>query len=341
MHLVYNEQTGDFEEKLYINPPKVSFRMTNRGNSVFKGDKVHLVWSLEDAENVTLDGEIITDQFFSQDIQCDDSGIRDFVLIASNSCGETKKIISVSVIDKPSFDIQCSKRKLRRGKNETCELRWNVRFAQSVFLITAEGKAEIALSGMKILSPTETEVLRFEALAIDKTTTFTEELTIGVFDECIVQFKADKIYSYPQMPVVLSWNVENAKSIELEGHGEQPAVGSIIVEPRITTTYKLIVIDEFGEESFEELIQMLPLPFIKTLMAPLPNFVSNMSVTIQQPRYNVNVKIPQIDIGWIKMEVPKVSSLTDLGLNVELSPPLPKTNLISSIKRVFNQIIRK
>lgn len=47
-----------------------------------------------------------------------------------------------------------------------------MRFAQSVFLITAEGKAEIALSEMKILSPTETEVLRFEALAIDKTTTF-------------------------------------------------------------------------------------------------------------------------------------------------------------------------
>ena len=105
MHLVYNEQTGDFEEKLYISPPQISFKMTNRGNSVFKGDKVHLVWTVTDAEKVTLDGEEMTDQFFSQDIQCDNTGMRDFILVASNTFGETKKVISVSVIDIPFFEL--------------------------------------------------------------------------------------------------------------------------------------------------------------------------------------------------------------------------------------------
>ena len=343
MHLVYNEQTGDFEEKLYIHPPKVSFKMTNRGNSVFKGDKVHLVWTLEDAEKVTLDGEEMTDQIFSQDIQCDNTGLRDFVLVASNPIGETKQILSVSIIDKPTFDIHCSRPKLRRGKNETCELRWNVRFAHSISLITPEGKIEIASSGSKILSPTETEVLKFEALAIDNTTIFTEEITIGVYDESIVQFKANRTYSFPQLPIVLAWDVTNAQSIELEGFGEQPAEGSIIVEPRRTTTYRLLVKDEFGEKAYEEMIQMLPLPFIKTLMAPLPNFVSNMAVTIQQPRYNVDLKFPQIDIGWINMEIPKNKSLTEEGLFRKLLPPLPEVNfnIMSSIKKVFNQIIRK
>lgn len=341
MYLVYNEQTGDFEEKLYKDPPELSFSMTNNGSSVFKGDKVHLIWSVKDAEKVTLDGVEIADQIFSQDMLCENTGLRDFVLIASNPCGETRRVLSVSVIDKPSFDITCSKAKLRRGKNETCELRWNIRFAHSVILTTPDGKESVESSGMRILSPSETETLKFDALAIDNSTTFSEEVTIGVYEESIVQFGVDKEYSFPQLPIVLSWKVEHAQSIELEGYGEQSAEGFLIVEPTKTSTYKLIVNDEFGKKAYEKLVQMLPLPFIKSIMAPMPNFVSNMSVAIQQPRYNVDVKIPEINIDWIKAEVPRVPSLTELGLNVELSPPLSKFNLKSSIKKVFNQIIRK
>lgn len=341
MYLVYNEQTGDFEEKLYKDPPELSFSMTNNGSSVFKGDKVHLIWSAKDAEKVTLDGEEMDDQIFSQDILCESTGLRDFVLIAFNPCGETRKVLSVSVIDKPFFDITCSTAKLRRGKNETCELKWNIRFAHSVTLTTPDGKESVESSGMRLLSPSETETLKFEALAIDNSTTFSEEVTIGVYEESIVQFRVDKEYSFPQLPIILSWKVEHAQSIELEGYGEQSAEGSLIVEPTRTSTYKLIVNDEFGEKAYEKLVQMLPLPFIKSIMAPMPNFVSNMSLTIQQPRYNVDVKIPEINIDWIKAEVPRVPSLTELGLNVELSPPLPKFNLMNSIKKVFNHIIRK
>ena len=340
MYLVYNEQTGDFEEKLYKDPPELSFSMANSRNSVFKGDKVHLTWSVKDAEKVTLGGEEIPDQIFSQDILCENTGIFDFVLVASNPCGETRKVISVSVIDKPSFDISCSKTKLRRGKNETCELRWNIRFANSVALTTSEGKTNVESNGIRILSPSESEVLVFEALAIDNSTIFSEEIKIGVYDESVVQFEADKNYSYPQLPIVLSWKVENAHSIELVGYGEQPAEGTLIVGPTISTTYQLLVKDEFGEKTCEKLIQMLPLPFIKSIMAPMPNFVSNLSLTINQPRYNVDVKFPTIDIDWIKVQVPKVPSLSELGLNVELSPPLPSSgfSLRRAIKRVYNHI---
>lgn len=341
MYLVYNDQTGDFEEKLYKDPPELSFNMTNIGYSVFKGDKVHLTWSVKDAEKVTLDGEEIPDQIFSQDITCENTGLRDFVLIASNPCGETRRIVSVSVIDKPSFDISCSKSKLRRGKNETCELRWNIRFAHSVSLITPDGKTDVESNGMRTLSPSETETLKFEALAIDNLTRFSEEIEIGVYDESIVQFGADKEYSFPQLPIVLYWKVEHARSIVLEGYGEQTEEGTLIVEPTKTSTYKLIVTDEFGEKSYEKLVQMLPLPFIKSIMAPMPNFVSNLSVTIQQPRYNVDVKFPTIDIDWIKAEVPRIKSLKEWGLNVELSPPLSPSgfSLRRAIRRVYNHLI--
>ena len=80
---------------------------------------------------------------------------------------------------------------------------------------------------------------------------------------------------------------------------------------------------------------------MKVLLASPPNFTIKQNLTIKQPKYNVDVRFPTINIDWIKVEVPKVKSLTELGLNVELSPPLPKVNLLSSIKKVFNHIIRK
>lgn len=343
MYLVYNEQTGDFEEKLYKDPPELSFNLTNNRNSVFKGDRVHLTWTVKDAEKVTLDGEEMPDQIFSQERTCENTGLRDFVLVASNPCGETRKVVSVSVIDKPSFDITCSKSKLRRGKNESCEVRWNIRFAHSVSLVTSEGKKDIDSNGVFVFSPSETEVLELKALAIDNSTSFSEKIKIGVYDESEVLFEADKEYSFPRLPIVLSWQVKNAQSIELEGFGEQPAEGTITVEPTRPTTYRLLVTDEFGEKAYEKSVQMLPLPFIKSIMAPMPNFVSNLSVTIEQPRFNVDVKFPMIDIDWIKVEVPKVPSLTELGLNAELSPPLPSSgfSLRRAIKRVYNQLIRK
>lgn len=167
-----------------------------------------------------------------------------------------------------------------------------------------------------------------------------KRLTIRVFDECDIEFSADKYFVFPTIPVTLTWDVKHANRIWLDNE-EVNASGKKVIEPQKAMTCVLSAEDEFGIKEKRLDIQMLPVPIVKSIMAPTPNLVSNQSVTIQQPRYNVDVKFPQIDIGWIKMEVPKVPSLTELGLNIELSPPLPKVNLMSSIKRVINHIIRK
>ena len=98
--------------------------------------------------------------------------------------------------------------------------------------------------------------------------------------------------------------------------------------------------DEFGKKEKQIEIGMLPIPQIKTLLVPTPQIVNNLSLTIKQPRFNIDLKIPKIEIDWIKAEVPKVPSLTDLGINVELSPPLPRLSLKESIKRVYNHFKR-
>lgn len=165
-------------------------------------------------------------------------------------------------------------------------------------------------------------------------------ISIQVFDECEIEFTADKYYIFPTIPVTLSWDVKNAKRVWLDSE-EVEASGKKVIELVKATTYVLSAEDEFGIKERRIDIQMLPVPQVKSILVPTPNIVSNLALTIKQPRYNVDVKIPEIDIGWIRAEVPKVKSLKELGLNVELSPPLPKINLMSSIKQMFNHIKRK
>ncbi len=342
MHLVYNEHTGDFEEVLYVEPPKIiSFHLANGGDTLFKGDIAHLSWNVVDAEKVTLDGDDIPDQIFSHDTNCENTGLRTFELVATNSCGETRKQFNISIIDKPQFNIQCSKPKLRKRKGEICEIKWEIRFAHEVYLLHKDIKEKVASADTLRVSPEETAEYVFEALAIDNKTIFTECITVGVLEEAVVEFKANKNFSYPQLPIVLSWDVKNALKVELDELGEIPHNGTKIVEPTKNTVYRLFVTDEFGLTPYNVDIRLLPLPQIKSLILPTPNFVSNMSVRIIQPRYNVEVKFPKINIGFISTETPMVPSLTDLGINVELSPPLPRFSIKRVINRMNNYIIEK
>ena len=80
------------------------------------------------------------------------------------------------------------------------------------------------------------------------------------------------------------------------------------------------------------------MPRIKSLLVPTPKLENNLNITVQQPHINAEVKFPQINIKFANMEIPYVSSLSDLGLNVELSPPLHSFNIWSSIKKIINLI---
>lgn len=167
-----------------------------------------------------------------------------------------------------------------------------------------------------------------------------KSITIKVFDECAIDFSTDKDVVFPSLPVKLAWNITNANKVWLNSE-EVEVYGTKIVEPISDTVYILRAEDEFGVKEERVTVRTIPIKQIKVLLASPPNFTIKQNLTIKQPKYNVDVRFPTINIDWIKVEVPKVKSLTELGLNVELSPPLPKVNLLSSIKKVFNHIIRK
>jgi serine/threonine protein kinase len=226
---------------------------------------------------------------------------------------------------------------------QTIVVKWLVPFDSNVTFVEKESgqKWDVETKGHKSMTLSEDATFELE-VKINDGKTFKKKIAIRVFDECKIDFSADKYYTLPTVPVSLSWNVTNAKKVWLDAE-EVEAVGSKVIEPENAITCILSAEDEFGIKKKRIDIQMLPLPFIKTLMAPMPNFISNMAVTIQHPKYNVDAKFPQIDIDWIKVDIPKFKSLTEEGHFRKLSPPLPEVNfnLMSSIKRVFNHIIGK
>lgn len=224
---------------------------------------------------------------------------------------------------------------------QTVVIEWEVPFKAEVSLKKGKNSDIEKCENKGSISTTLEDSITYELLIkIKGGSEIKKEVTIDVFDECEIDFSADKLYVFPTIPVTLSWNVKHAKRVWFDGD-EVNATGTKVIEPQKPMTYALSAEDEFGIKEKRIDIGMLPIPQVKSLLVPSPDVVNNLSITITQPKYNVDVKFPTINIDWIKAEVPKVPSLTELGLNVELSPPLPKFNLMSSIKNVFNHIIRK
>lgn len=221
---------------------------------------------------------------------------------------------------------------------QTVEISWNVPFESEVSLKKGENDNIIKCENKGQISTTLKGNATFE-LFIEKAggPKIKKEVSIEVFDECEIEFSADKYYVFPTIPVKLSWKVKNAKKVWFDDE-ETLFSGTKIIEPKKAMVCVLSAEDEFGKKEKRIEIGMLPIPQVKSLLVPIPNIINNMSVSIKQPKFNAGIIFPKITIGLVNTEIHKVPSLNDTGLNVELSPPLPRFNLKQSIRNIFNQI---
>ena len=221
------------------------------------------------------------------------------------------------------------------------QIEWNVPFEAKVSLKRGTNNDITMCENKGHISTTLKENITFELFVEkDGCPTIKKEISIDVFDECVINFIADKYYVFPTIPVKLSWNVKHAKKIWLDNE-EVTAEGTKIIEPKKATTCILSAEDEFGKKEKTIEVNMLPIPQVKSLLVPTPDIVNNLSISINQPRFNVSLVFPKINIGFIRMGNTKIPSFTDMNMNVELSPPLPKFRLMRVFKRIKNTIVNK
>ena len=99
------------------------------------------------------------------------------------------------------------------------------------------------------------------------------------------------------MPVTLSWNVKNAKSVSLENE-TVPLVGKKVVTTDKEKRYVLEVEDEFGTKQVPLTIKTIPLPQIKTVLLPLPKLEKTIQVqhNIPAPKVELNVQMQELSV---------------------------------------------
>lgn len=214
------------------------------------------------------------------------------------------------------------------------KLSWAVPFDASVCVSRVGDKKKLSCEKYGKLNFTLGKTETFKIEIHPKTGPSLVKLAkVDVFDKCTISFSSDKLYVFPRIPIILSWIVTDAKKVWLDGE-DVPSIGQKIVVQTKNTTYVITAEDEFGKEERKLEIGMLPIPQVKSILVPIPEVTNNLSVSICQPKYNIGVEFPNIDIGMITAETPRIKTFTEMGLAAEIHLPKQKDNLSAAIERI-------
>ncbi len=305
MALRYNERTGMFDE--VPEDPRIN-SFTFDGNPIrYKDESVTFKWEVQDAERIFINDIEVPVSSSSYSYPLSDVGLQNFVLRIENGGNHKTENQQIKVLDVPVFNIEQSKDKLRKGKNEECVIKWDIQNIQSVKLIS-NGTEEIVNVGERTVSPDSSTDFKFEAIGLDGERIFSYTVRVDVFKESTVLFEVDKNITLPHVPIKLSWNVKNASEVELSGFGVVDHIGEEIIDCDRERVFTLKVTDVFGITEYHQRIKMYPLPLIRSILVPTPQIEKDLKVEthFEQKHLQVNIKVNMAkipDFAGIKADV--------------------------------------
>lgn len=318
---------------LQTKAPKIEEFVCVNGTTIYVEDEVSFNWKVSNATQVFINGIDVTENTTYKDKPNKD---KEYVIRVSNGLKENTQTLSIKVIAKPTIKLNASSTKLKKGKENKVRITWIVTHSDNVTFTICNQEESVKNSGEKQLQIDNSTEVKITAIGKDGKRKFTKSVRISSFNESNVEFTADKLYSLPNVPITLSWNVEHAKEIELDGHGKVKPQGSIVISPKNTETYRLKVTDAFGTREHELKIQMLPLPHVKALNIPTPQFSNTMNVDVSASLPNVNISFPKINVMGVEFNAPLVPELTDLDLDVKITNRISKQiNLWADLKSLY------
>lgn len=303
----------------YTKEPKIkSFRASS--DYLVVGQSYKLTWEVNDASRVYLNGKKIPATVCECEVRPLHIGLKSYELKVENGLKTVAAKLSVNVVENVRIEVGLSLKKLRKRKMQASLLQWDVQNAKKVTLETTDGDSElIPLNGEKKCSPNVSTTYTIKAMALDGITEVSKSVSIGVFAESEVLFKADKTFTFKEVPVTLSWNVKNSKSVSLENE-TVPLVGKKVVTTDKEKCYVLEVEDEFGTKQVPLTIKTIPLPQIKTVLLPLPKLEKTVQVqhNIPAPKVELNVQMQELSVDM-------------QGVNVNLNPAAIKFAKLNSL----------
>ena len=305
MALRYNERTGMFDE--VPEDPRIN-SFTFDGNPIrYKDESVTFKWEVQDAERIFINDIEVPVSSSTYSYPLSDVGLQNIVLRIENGGNHKTENLQIEVLDVPAFNIEQSKDKLRKGKNEECVIKWDIQNIQSAKLIS-DGTEEIVNVGERTVSPDSSTDYKFEAIGLDGERVFSYTVRVDVFEESTVLFEVDKNITLPHVPIKLSWDVKNASEVELSGFGVVDHIGEEIIDCDRERVFTLKVTDLFGTTEYHQRVKMYPLPLIRSILVPTPQIERDLKVEthFEQKHLQVNIKVNMAkipDFAGIKADV--------------------------------------
>jgi len=306
---------------------------------VFRDKETTISWDAENIGRVELNSIVLPTSQKTHKIKfCKDT---DISLVICNGPHRIEQKKHIKVVDVPTITFSVEKNRLKRkeGNIEPTKLKWSVSNAHTVFL-KCEGavlSTDKKSSGFTI-NPIANTVYELIAIGLDYKTEFKSEVKVSVKDTAKIDFQTDKMFTLPDVPILLSWSTEHAISVHLNGR-KVAEKGQATFSPTTDEEYILSVKDAFGETNETIKIKMLPLPIVKSVLVKMPEINQTTIIQYGTPIFESTPNIPILNTEFIKFNVPTTPDLKNEGLYVELEST-PQLNLIKRISRFIKNIIR-
>ncbi|MBQ9163688.1 MAG: protein kinase family protein [Bacteroidaceae bacterium] len=329
------DQIFDLQTKA---PEIIKFESVSSG-TIYADDEISLSWEVKNGTKLTINGKDVSDYSI---YKAKPKQTCEYELIVTNGLKESSAKIKINVLPKPTIIFRSDKTKLRKGKDQSVRVYWSVNNATNATLVWVGNIENVRLNGEKNIIIDAKAEIKLNVLGLDKERIFSKSIKINIFSESEVTFTADKIYSLPNVPIKLTWNIRHAKEATISTIGKVSLIGDAIVSPKESTTYILAVKDAFGESEYPLKIQMLPLPYIKALNIPTPKFNNEAKITVEVPKPIYISSMPDIKVMGVELNTPHIPSLEESGIKVDLSNRIDEQiSIWQRIKNIYSYFISK
>ncbi|MBI5014307.1 MAG: OmpA family protein [Deltaproteobacteria bacterium] len=204
--------------------------------TVARGAPTLLSWATENASDVSLDGIGAVPLSGSRSLTPQDSTT--YRLVARGPGGTAEASVPVTVTSPggpPTVSLTATPPRVERGQPTT--LSWETRGADEVSL---EGVGTVGQSGSRTVTPMDSMLYRLAAKGPGGETQAETRVEVTPPPAPTVTFAAQPGTVLWGERTTLSWAVQNATDVSIEGLGAVESTGSRTVEPKVSTTYRLL-----------------------------------------------------------------------------------------------------
>lgn len=328
------------EEKLLKEPKINSFNCGKVDGVVFRNLDTEITWECENFNFISINGvEIPVNETNYYTKFPNDAEIK---LCLKNGPHRIEQSKRIKVVDAPQIKFDSNKTKLKKIDDdiETLILNWRVENASSVSVLCDGKVLSTAMSSDNYeTNPSNDSVYELIAIGLDNKTEFRDTIEVSIREPAKVEFSSDKMYTLPGVPITISWNLVRANNIKLNGQVVSNK-GEATFSPKKGKVYKLTFEDEFGKQSRELKVKMLPLPIIETILVETPKIDATVNVQIPDLIPPNTLKIPDIQLSFSDLNMIEISNIEESETILKL-PAKYRTKLVKRISNFLKRIFTK